>query len=131
MEKKRLAPAVILIIAGIFAAWAYVSAPNDVWMCEDGQWVKYGDPTGAQPETICGSTSGTSVDGNDERWARITAAIADCRVVGIMQAHDLGVRVELKDGSREEAKEPALGDVMELWKRAKEKCGDDVIIAIE
>ncbi len=43
---------VVLIIAVLGVR--FLSGPEDTWICQDGQWVKHGQPSAPQPTTVCG-----------------------------------------------------------------------------
>lgn len=52
----------IVVIAAVFVALR-VFTPEDNWICDNGQWVKHGNPDTAKPTTECpGSTSDKSKD---------------------------------------------------------------------
>jgi hypothetical protein len=60
---------------------------------------------------------------NDENWLAIKTAVAECRAESIMQTHSLRVSANLKDGTRLEATEPEIDDIIDLAIAAQEKCG--------
>ena len=43
----------IILIAGITIAVLRFSTPEDTWLCQNGQWVKHGNPNAPQPSTPC------------------------------------------------------------------------------
>jgi len=49
---KVIAVVVILIVAGV--AIFLIRGDEDTWICENGQWVKHGSPSVAQPDEPCG-----------------------------------------------------------------------------
>jgi hypothetical protein len=51
MTKKLL----VLIFIIFLLALAFRSlTPEDTWICQNGQWVKHGNPITAEPSTPCG-----------------------------------------------------------------------------
>ncbi len=60
---------------------------------------------------------------NDEAWLAIKTAIAECRVESTMQAHSLEVSADLKDGTRLQATEPEIDDIINLVIAAQSRCG--------
>ena len=54
--KRRRIIATLLIAALIGLAlviFIRISTPQDTWLCQDGKWVKHGQPNSAQPTEIC------------------------------------------------------------------------------
>jgi hypothetical protein len=43
----------IILTAGITVAIIRFSSPEDTWLCQNGQWVKHGNPNVPQPSTPC------------------------------------------------------------------------------
>lgn len=62
MKKTVLLVLVVILIAG--SVWAYlrfvIGGDEDIWICENGQWVKHGNPSAAQPMTPCGNQTNTN-----------------------------------------------------------------------
>jgi len=47
---------IIFIIAGVLLVIVFIirfNSPEDAWLCQNGQWVKHGNPSSAQPSTAC------------------------------------------------------------------------------
>lgn len=63
-------------------------------------------------------------------WPKAVELIDECRVKLIMQAHNLNVGLELKDGDRVTAIEPTIDEVFKVYNQSKERCGN-VPIATE
>jgi len=55
MKKKIFK--IILILFLIFVVWAFIrfviGGPEDDWICDDGQWVKHGNPSAPMPTKNC------------------------------------------------------------------------------
>lgn len=51
-----LATFIIVAILGLFLM-RLLSGPEDLWLCNEGIWVKHGQPRGPQPKTLCTTTS--------------------------------------------------------------------------
>ena len=45
--------ALVLIIAAL--GFRFLSGPEDTWLCQNGQWVKHGQPSTSKPTTVCDS----------------------------------------------------------------------------
>jgi len=50
---------VIFIIAAALGLFLIrlLSGPEDLWICDQGVWMKHGQPRGPQPKTLCTTTS--------------------------------------------------------------------------
>ncbi|SRR3989339_1640468 len=51
MKKILIVLLVILVLAVI--VFLRFSSPEDTWLCENGEWIKHGNPSEAQPMTGC------------------------------------------------------------------------------
>lgn len=49
---------VVISIFGIFFVLRF-AAPEDAWICTDGQWVRHGNPSSSQPQNGCGENMAT------------------------------------------------------------------------
>jgi len=45
-----LSVVLVLVIITILRFWS----PEDTWLCQNGTWVKHGNPQQSQPLTVCG-----------------------------------------------------------------------------
>jgi hypothetical protein len=52
LKNKRLV-IIILIILGLVLFLSFTKGNDDIWICENGQWVKYGNPTQDKPTVAC------------------------------------------------------------------------------
>lgn len=43
----------ILIIGGLFVVRFIFGGPEDSWICDNGEWVKHGNPSAPKPTTEC------------------------------------------------------------------------------
>jgi len=60
---KRIIFIVALVIAvAVLAVMAlrFFSGPEDAWLCQNGQWVKHGNPSAPQPTAACGQSGQAS-----------------------------------------------------------------------
>jgi hypothetical protein len=64
---------------------------------------------------------------SDPEWFRAILAISNCEAETIFQGHDLFVMVNLKNGEKIGAFEPAIDDVIKIADAAEEKCGKIMI----
>lgn len=56
LEKKYIIIAVVVLVAVVGTTIFLLRSPEDTWMCENGAWVKHGNPKEAQPTTPCGDS---------------------------------------------------------------------------
>jgi hypothetical protein len=56
MAKKIILTAILIIaaIGTVVLAIRFLSGPEDTWLCDDGVWVKHGNPKEPMPSVICG-----------------------------------------------------------------------------
>jgi hypothetical protein len=59
---------VILLVGGVFVALRLMT-PEDTWVCQDGQWVKHGNPLAAQPSSQCGTMQNANTAKTNEATA--------------------------------------------------------------
>lgn len=52
MTKKLLIVLLIILILVVAAVFRF-SSPEDTWLCQNGVWVKHGNPDESQPTTAC------------------------------------------------------------------------------
>jgi len=127
MRKKISVPVIaVLIIAGVYSAWSYLSPKENAWVCEDGQWVRHGNTKAEKPSGSCGAVAtneAANTEDNKAKWERIKEVIGDCGVVSISENSEREVTVSLRNTLTIKAFEPAKGDVESLEKAAEEKCG--------
>lgn len=59
MSKTLLSVIVIIIVIPVvILGIRFLSGPEDTWVCQDGQWVKHGNPSAEMPIDPCVSSSG-------------------------------------------------------------------------
>lgn len=46
---------VIIVILGV----RFLSGSEDTWLCQNGQWIKHGQPSAPAPTTVCGQSDGS------------------------------------------------------------------------
>lgn len=51
MKQSLIVLLVILVLVVI--SFLRFSSPEDTWLCENGEWIKHGNPSEAQPVTNC------------------------------------------------------------------------------
>jgi len=57
MSKKIIIPIILVLAVGLFVVGAQIFTGEDVWLCQNGQWVKHGNPSSAMPTTGCSSST--------------------------------------------------------------------------
>lgn len=56
-------------------------------------------------------------------WREAVSHLESCNVKMVVQTHGLDVYLDLRDGSRVRAKEPAIDEVFRVIDRTRDKCG--------
>jgi len=63
---KKTIVIIFAIIVAVIAVWGYlrfvVGGDEDTWLCDNGQWVKHGNPSAARPTSGCGNTNSTNTN---------------------------------------------------------------------
>lgn len=62
MKKNYLFFIIILILFISTLLWWRFSGPEDTWICENGTWIKHGNPETPQPVTGCGEEANNIVN---------------------------------------------------------------------
>ncbi|HPN80939.1 MAG TPA: Gmad2 immunoglobulin-like domain-containing protein [bacterium] len=60
-----LGPIIVLALALAIIIFLRLTSPEDTWLCQDGQWVKHGQPTEAAPATGCGDIADRDLTNDD------------------------------------------------------------------
>jgi len=67
-KNKATILGIVFILIGITAAWAFVrfviGGDEDTWICQNGQWVKHGNPSAPKPTNGCTIKANTTVNTN-------------------------------------------------------------------
>jgi len=58
-NRKILISIAALIILFLIIFSLHFLSPEDVWLCQDGQWVRHGNPTQLKPDSGCGIPKGS------------------------------------------------------------------------
>ena len=53
---KKIVIIIGVLILGILAVRFFLGGPEDTWLCQNGEWVKHGNPKATQPTTVCEKT---------------------------------------------------------------------------
>lgn len=63
---KKIIPSIVIIVILIIAIIAGVRfwSPEDTWLCQNGVWLKHGNPRQGQPTTACDDSQ---TPGNNQR----------------------------------------------------------------
>ncbi|MDR3643095.1 MAG: hypothetical protein P4L74_05740 [Candidatus Doudnabacteria bacterium] len=61
MNKKYLLILVLIIVVIGTLFIAKIISPEDTWLCQNGQWIKHGNPSAPMPETGCGGAQSKPV----------------------------------------------------------------------
>jgi hypothetical protein len=70
--KKGVAPIALIltiffVIAACVLALRFFSGDEDTWICQNGQWVKHGNPSKPQPSSSCPDTQNSTVFPTNEK----------------------------------------------------------------
>jgi putative hemolysin len=58
IQKTMLGVAVVVLaVVGVLFVVRLFSGNEDTWLCQNGQWVKHGNPSAAMPSTGCGESA--------------------------------------------------------------------------
>lgn len=114
---SALALTALLIIVAL-----RLSAPEDSWVCVEGQWIKHGNPSLPAPVAPC--LKSKYFEGEVVSWETAKQLVVDCRARQVMQTHARQVFVVLKTGERVATTEPQLDDIIAISVSARARCGD-------
>ncbi len=81
MNNKILIIVLILgiILLGVLTLRFLLGGPKDVWLCQNGQWIKYGSPVDPAPTTGCGDNQNQLIVGDkDEHNCLVAAGYSWC-----------------------------------------------------
>lgn len=62
MKNVWIAVVVVVVALGAVLGVRLFSGDEDTWLCEDGAWVKHGNPTAEMPTSGCGDVTQTTTD---------------------------------------------------------------------
>jgi putative hemolysin len=62
MKNVWIATVVIVVALGAIIGFRLFSGDEDTWLCEDGTWVKHGNPTAEMPTSGCGDEDQATTD---------------------------------------------------------------------
>jgi len=55
MKKALIALTILIILLGVWFGLRFlIGGPEDTWICENGKWVKHGNPSSPMPAEPCG-----------------------------------------------------------------------------
>jgi spore germination protein GerM len=55
MKKALIALVILIVLTGFWLGLRFlIGGPEDVWICENGEWVKHGNPSSPMPAEPCG-----------------------------------------------------------------------------
>ncbi len=57
--KTRVAVGIVAVLIILLVAFVFVRGNEDTWLCQNGQWIKHGNPTAPSPTGICGTPTPT------------------------------------------------------------------------
>ncbi len=68
IKKSLIILGIVVIAVVVFVVSARLLTGEDVWICQNGQWVKHGNPSSTIPTTGCGEPQNvfTTVKGNSD-----------------------------------------------------------------
>ena len=72
---------VFLILALLVVIVRFFSGDEDTWICDNGQWVKHGNPSAPMPDAGCGAATNEEKTQFSVYFAKSNADIQDCSLV--------------------------------------------------
>lgn len=120
LKKYLLIFTFFIILAGVLFV---VRGDEDTWLCQNGQWVKHGNPTAPMPTVGCGAPVNSSPDNNNTGLAN--PAAKNCLDQG----------GQLKIAKDEAGGESGLcvfanGDICEEWQLFRAECQPGIKVSI-
>lgn len=127
MKKQLIFISVLAIfITAVLGMRFMVEGSEDAWICENGRWVRHGNPSGEMPVNGCGRK--LYMNGQAITWSEAEEIIRNCELKSIFQAHSLRVNIELKSGIKVKTTEPRIDEVFKILSASKCK---NVLMATE
>jgi hypothetical protein len=62
MKKNRYLLSFFIVLLVLVVGIIWLRSPEDTWICEQGSWVKHGNPNSQMPNTGCGDQAVTQND---------------------------------------------------------------------
>lgn len=59
MTRNRKIVIIIVAVITVLFIWLLARGPEDTWICQDGEWVKHGNPSAPMPTEPCGKAPQT------------------------------------------------------------------------
>jgi hypothetical protein len=59
---KKIIIMVVVVVVVILSVFAYFRFNEDTWLCQNGQWVKHGQPSSPAPTSGCGNAANQNVN---------------------------------------------------------------------
>ncbi len=89
-HKKLIIAATLLFIVGTALIIIRFTSPEDTWTCQNGVWVKHGNPSNAKPETGCGDAINANLANSSRNSNSVSVySFAECAAAGnpIMESY--------------------------------------------
>jgi putative hemolysin len=129
MNKYILAALVIVAVlaVGLLSYRVFFSGPEDTWLCENGEWIKHGNPSAPMPEMGCGGADESDASNNKQTAEDepVTGMANPASTYCIEQ----GGALEIREGSGGQYGICILKDGTECeeWDFLRGKCGPNSI----
>lgn len=95
MKKSSI---VLIIVIIIIAAFVFLRGNEDTWFCQNGEWIKHGEPKAAMPESGCGESKITDFNSCAAAGNAIMESYPrQCRAGNQVFAEKIGNELELTD----------------------------------
>ncbi|MGE5392418.1 MAG: GerMN domain-containing protein [Candidatus Saccharibacteria bacterium] len=119
--------AILVLIVGLvaFAAIRIFSGPEDTWFCQDGEWIKHGNPKDSKPESGCGPVN------QSQQPEDTTAKPQDFLKNGYLVKNNPGLKTGVWYLTYEEPGKPAIVSELKFKSASMTdglKVGDRVIV---
>ncbi len=130
MNKKYLVAFAILLflVTAVLSARFYLGGDEDAWICENGQWVKHGNPSDLVPTQECGEEI---VGGDtDEHGCLIGAGYSWCEPKGICLREWEELCEELGEDQSLESQEGIAQMIEQAIVDKRGADGNDLIVSV-
>lgn len=93
MKKLLIGIGAVIVVAAVVLLAIRFFSPEDTWICDNGQWVKHGNPSAAKPTTACPTETNKSKN-TVQKPSEILAQVAVTNKFGWLGAGEDGTDMD-------------------------------------